>query len=51
MKHVGAHAQMGLPPSKVSTSDDACDDHFLISVKSEALLFRPLSVSMYMNWA
>ena len=25
----------GIAPSKVSTSDDACDDDFLISAKSE----------------
>ena len=36
----------GIAPSKVSTSDDACDDHFLISAKSETLLSRPLSASM-----
>ena len=33
----------GIAPSKVSTSDDVCDDHFLISTKSETLLSRPLS--------
>ena len=37
----------GIAPSKVSTSDDVCDDHFLISAKSETLLSRPLSASMY----
>ena len=41
----------GTAASKVSTSDDACDDHFLISAKSETLLSRPLSASMYMNFA
>ena len=41
----------GIAPSKVSTSDDALDDHFLISAKSETLLFRPLSASMYTNFA
>ena len=41
----------GIAPSKVSTSDDACDDHFLISAKSESLLSRPLSASMYTNFA
>ena len=41
----------GIAPSKVSTSDDACDDHFLISPKSETLLSRPLSASMYTNFA
>ena len=41
----------GIAPSKVSTSDDACDDHFLISAKSETLLSRPLSASMYTNFA
>ena len=39
----------GIAPSKVSTSDDACDDAFLISAKSE--LSRPLSASMYTNFA
>ena len=37
----------GIAQSKVSTSDDACDDHFLISAKSETLL----SASMYTNFA
>ena len=41
----------GIAPSKVSTSDDVCDDHFLISAKSETLLSRPFSASMYMNFA
>ena len=41
----------GTAPSKISTSNDACDDHFLISVKSETLLSRPLSTSMYTNFA
>ena len=41
----------GIAPSKVSTSDDACHDHFLISAKSETLLSRPLSASMYTNFA
>ena len=41
----------GIAPFKVSTSDDACDDHFLISAKSETLLSRPLSASMYTNFA
>ena len=41
----------GIAPSKVSTSDDACDDHFLISAKSETLLSRPLSASMHTNFA
>ena len=41
----------GIAPSKVSTSDDTCDDHFLISAKSETLLSRPLSTSMYTNFA
>ena len=41
----------GIAPSKVSTSDDACDDYFLISAKSETLLSRPLSASMYTNFA
>ena len=41
----------GIAPSKVSRSDDACDDHFLISAKSETLLSRPLSASMYTNFA
>ena len=41
----------GIAPSKVSTSDDACDDHFLISAKSETLLSRPLSASKYTNFA
>ena len=41
----------GIARSKVSTSDDACDDHFLISAKSETLLSRPLSASMYTNFA
>ena len=41
----------GIAPSKVSTSDDACDDHFLISAKSETLLSGPLSASMYTNFA
>ena len=40
----------GIAPSKVSTSNDACDDHFLISAKSETLLSRPLSASMYTNF-
>ena len=47
-----AMPQMGLPPSKVSTSDHACVmTHFLISAKSETLLSRPLSASMYTNFA
>ena len=37
----------GIALSNVSTSDDACDDHFLISAKSETLLSRPLSASIY----
>ena len=41
----------GIAPSKVSTIDDVCDDHFLISVKSETLLSQPLSASMYTNFA
>ena len=41
----------GIAPSKVSTSDDACDDPFLISAKSETLLSRQLSPSMYTNFA
>ena len=41
----------GIAPSKVSTSDDACDDDFLISARSETLLSRPLSASMYTNFA
>ena len=41
----------GTAPSKVSTSNDACDDHFLISAKSETLLSQPLSASMYTNFA
>ena len=41
----------GIAPSKVSTIDDVCDDHFLISVKSETLLSRRLSASMYTNFA
>ena len=41
----------GIAPSKVSTSVDACDDHFLISAKSETLLSRPSSASMYTNFA
>ena len=36
----------GFAPSKVGTNDDACDDHILISAKSETLLSRPLSASM-----
>ena len=40
----------GIALSKVSTSDDACDDHFLMSAKSETLLSRPLSESMYTNF-
>ena len=32
----------GIAPSKVSTSDDVCDDPFLISAKSVTLLSRPL---------
>ena len=40
----------GIALSKVSTSDDACDDDF-ISAKSVTLLSRPLSVSMYTNFA
>ena len=36
----------GIAPSKVGTNDDACDDHILISAKSETLLSRPLSASM-----
>ena len=40
----------GIAPSKVSTSNDVCDDHFLISAKSETLLSRPLSTSMYTNF-
>ena len=39
-----------IAPSKVSTSDDACDDAFLISAKSVTLLSRPMSASMYMNF-
>ena len=35
----------GIVPSKVSTSDDACDDYFLISAKSETLLSRPFKWS------
>ena len=41
----------GIASSKVSTSDDACDDHFLISAKSVTLLSRPLSTSIYTNFA
>ena len=41
----------GIVLSKVSTSDDACDDPFLISTKSVTLLSQPLSVSMYTNFA
>ena len=41
----------GIASPKVSTSDDACDDHFLISAKSETPLSRPLSASMYTNFA
>ena len=41
----------GIAPSKVSTSDDGCDDHFTISAKSVTLLSRPLSASMYTNFA
>ena len=41
----------GIAPPKVSTSDDACDDHFLISAKSVTLLSRPLSAFMYTNFA
>ena len=41
----------GIVPSKVSTSDDVCDDAFLISAKSVTLLSRPLSASMYTNFA
>ena len=41
----------GIAPSKVSTNDDACDNHFLISAKSETLLSRPLSASMYTKFA
>ena len=41
----------GIAPSKVSTSNDACDDHFLLSAKSETLLSWPLSTSMYTNFA
>ena len=44
-----SHAS-SLAPSKVSTSNDACDDHLLISAKSETLLSRPLSASMYTNF-
>ena len=36
----------GTARSKVSTSNDAYDDHFLISAKSETLLSRPLSAFM-----
>ena len=41
----------GIASSKVSTRDDEYDDHFLISAKSVTLLFRPLSASMYTNFA
>ena len=41
----------GTAPSKVSTSDDACVDHFLISAKSVTLLSRLLSAPMYTNFA
>ena len=33
----------GIAPSKVSTSDDACDDDFLISAKSETSAILNLS--------
>ena len=34
-------------PSKVSTSDDACDDHFLISAKSETVVSTIVRVHVY----
>ena len=37
----------GIAPSKVSTSDDACDDHFLISAKSETVASTIVRVHVY----
>ena len=37
----------GIAPSKVSTSDDACDDHFLISAKSETVVSTIVRVHVY----
>ena len=37
----------GIAPSKVSTSDDACDDYFLISAKSETVVSTIVRVHVY----
>ena len=37
----------GIAPSKVSASDDACDDHFLISAKSETVVSTIVRVHVY----
>ena len=37
----------GIAPTKVSTSDDACDDHFLISAKSETVVSTIVRVHVY----
>ena len=37
----------GIAPPKVSTSDDACDDHFLISVKSVTFVWTIVRVYVY----
>ena len=37
----------GIAPSKVSTSDDACDDHFPISAKSETVVSTIVRVHVY----
>ena len=37
----------GIAPSNVSTSDDACDDHFLISAKSDSVVSTIVRVHVY----
>ena len=37
----------GIAPSKVSTSDDVCDDYFLISAKSETVVSTIVRVHVY----
>ena len=37
----------GIAPSKVSTSDDACGDHFLISVKSVTVVSTIVRIHVY----
>ena len=50
MKRVGAHAQMGLPRLKLAQAMTRVMTPFL-SAQSLTLLSRPLSASMYTNFA